>query len=142
MALMNQEEIKAIIPHRHPFLLIDEIESMTTTDVVAIKYVRADEYYFQGHFPEEPVMPGVLIVESIAQSGAVCVLSQPAYRGKIAYFAKLDNVRFRHKVVPGDILRLEMTLDVLRGPIGKGKGKAFVGDTLCCEAALTFSVGS
>lgn len=142
MSKMNQEEIKAIIPHRDPFLLVDEIVEMTDDFVVGLKWVRPDEYYFKGHFPDEPVMPGVLIVESIAQTGAVCVLSRPEFRGRTAYFARINQVRFRKKVIPGDVLRLEMQFTGIRGTIGSGLGKAFLknGD-LACSAELTFAVG-
>ncbi len=140
--LLNQEDIKAIIPHRDPFLLVDEIHELTEDRVVGVKYVTGKEDFFRGHFPEEPVMPGVLILEAIAQAGAVCVLSKEAFKGRIAYFGKMDKVRFRHKVVPGDVLRLEMTLNRIRGSIGFGTGKAYInGDTLAAEAEMVFAVG-
>lgn len=141
MALMNQEDIKKIIPHRDPFLLIDEILEMSEDKVVALKHVRPDEYYFKGHFPDEPVMPGVLIIESIAQAGAVCVLSRPEFKGRTAYFARIEDARFKHKVQPGDELRLEMTLGTIRGTIGKGEGRAYLGDKLAASATMTFAIG-
>lgn len=140
--LMNQEQIKAIIPHREPFLLVDEILEMDENHVVGLKYVTGEEDFFRGHFPQEPVMPGVLIIEAIAQAGAVAILSKPAFKGRIAYFGKMNNVRFKHKVVPGDVLRLEMTLDKIRGSIGFGSGRAYIGDnTLAASADMVFAVG-
>lgn len=139
--LMDQEAIKAVIPHREPFLLVDEILEMDEQSVVGRKYVRGEEDFFRGHFPEEPVMPGVLIIEAIAQAGAVCILSKPEFRNRIAYFGKIDKVRFKRKVVPGDILRLEMTLDRIRGSVGFGSGRAYVGDELAVSAEMVFAVG-
>lgn len=140
--LLDQEAIKAIIPHREPFLFVDEILEMDENSVVGLKYVTGEESFFRGHFPEEPVMPGVLIIEAIAQAGAVCILSKPEFQGRIAYFGKLDKVRFKHKVVPGDVLRLEMTLDRIRGSVGFGSGKAYIGtDTLAASAEMVFAVG-
>lgn len=140
--LMDQEAIKAIIPHREPFLLVDEILEMDENQVVGRKYVTGEEDFFRGHFPQEPVMPGVLIIEAIAQAGAVAVLSRPEFKGRIAYFGKMNNVRFKHKVVPGDVLRLEMTLDKVRGSIGFGSGKAYIGEnTLAASAEMVFAVG-
>lgn len=140
--LMNQDQIKAIIPHREPFLLVDEILEMDENHVVGRKYVTGEEDFFRGHFPQEPVMPGVLIIEAIAQAGAVAVLSRPEFKGRIAYFGKMNNVRFKHKVVPGDVLRLEMTLDKVRGSIGFGSGRAYIGEnTLAASAEMVFAVG-
>lgn len=140
--LMNQDQIKAIIPHREPFLLVDEILEMDEHHVVGRKYVTGEEDFFRGHFPQEPVMPGVLIIEAIAQAGAVAVLSRPEFKGRIAYFGKMNNVRFKHKVVPGDVLRLEMTLDKVRGSIGFGSGRAYIGEnTLAASAEMVFAVG-
>ena len=105
--LMNKEQIMEIIPHRDPFLLIDEVEEMEVgKSITAIKHVSPEEYYFKGHFPKEPVMPGVLIVETLAQAGAVAVLSMEEYRGKTAYFGGIKNAKFRQKVKPGDTLKL------------------------------------
>lgn len=139
--LCDKEGIKKVLPHREPFLLIDTIESMDENKVTGTKYVTADEFWVPGHFPQEPVMPGVLICEAIAQTGAYYVLSKPEYLGKIAYFGRMDKVRFKNKVVPGDTLRLEVTIGKVRGPVGFGEGKAFVGDKLCCSLELTFAVG-
>lgn len=122
MSVLNKEQIQAIIPHRYEMLLIDEIVEMELGKyALGRKYIKEDDWYFKGHFPQEPVMPGVLMVEAAAQVGAVIVLSEPANKGKIAYFGGIDNVRFKEKVVPGDILDFKMELVTLKGPIGKGK---------------------
>lgn len=140
--LYNKEEIKNIIPHRDPFLLIDEIESMETgKSIVAVKNVNAAEYYFKGHFPQEKVMPGVLIIEALAQAGAVAILSIDANKGKIAYFGGIKNAKFRQKVVPGDTLRLEVEIDRLRSNAGTGIGIAYVGDKMVCKCELMFAIG-
>jgi 3-hydroxyacyl-[acyl-carrier-protein] dehydratase len=137
------ERILEVLPHRFPFLLVDRVlEIEPGRRAIGIKNVSANEWYFQGHFPSRPVMPGVLIIEALAQVGAVALLSEPQFRGQIAYFAGIDNARFRRPVVPGDVLRLETTLTKLRGRIGKGEGRAYVGDALAAEAELTFAVGT
>ena len=138
---MTQEGIKAIIPHRDPFLLLDEITRLEVLKhATGIKHVKNDEDYFRGHFPEKPVMPGVLIVEALAQTGAVVILSSPEYKGKIAYFAGIKNAKFRKSVLPGDTLRLEVEITRLRCTFGIGEGKAFVGDEMVCEAELMFAI--
>lgn len=140
--LMNRDEIMEIIPHRDPFLLIDEVEEMEEGKrIVATKRVRNDESYFAGHFPDEPVMPGVLIVETLAQAGAVAVLSMKSNKGKTAYFGSIKNAKFRYKVSPGDLLRLEVKLDHMRSRAGTGYGKAYVGDKLACECEIMFMIG-
>ena len=139
--IMNQEEIKQIIPHREPFLLVDEVESLEGGTIVAYKQVTGEEDFFRGHFPNYPVMPGVLIVEAMAQAGAISILSQDAFRGKIAFFGGIDKVRFKRQVVPGDRLRLEVTLTRMRGTIGFASGKAFVGDELACAADIICVIG-
>ncbi|WP_270789956.1 3-hydroxyacyl-ACP dehydratase FabZ [Enterococcus diestrammenae] len=139
---MTIEEIKAIIPHRYPFLLIDRVEEMEAgKNIVAKKNVTVNEPFFQGHFPEEPVMPGVLIIEALAQAGAVALLSLPDYQGKTAYFGALDKAKFRKKVVPGDTLMLEVEITKIKGPAGVGKGIAYVDGKKACEAELTFMIG-
>lgn len=139
---MNQEEIKQIIPHREPFLYLDEITELETLKRgVGIKYVREDEYYFQGHFPGQPVMPGVLIVEALAQVGAVTLLSHPEYQGKIAYFTGISKAKFRKSVYPGDTLTLICELKRFKNPFGFGSAKAYVDDQLVCEVDISFAVG-
>ena len=138
---MDINEIKEILPHRYPFLLIDKVISMEGNKIVAIKNVTVNENYFQGHFPAEAVMPGVLIIEALAQTGAVAILSKNEFKGKIAYFAGIDKAKFRRKVIPGDILRLEGEITKLRGRAGIGYGIAYVDDKKVCEGELTFMVG-
>ena len=137
---MDINEIKEILPHRYPFLLIDKVISMEGNKIVAIKNVTVNENYFQGHFPAEAVMPGVLIIEALAQTGAVAILSKNEFKGKIAYFAGIDKAKFRRKVIPGDILRLEVEITKLRGRAGLGYGIAYVDDKKVCEGELTFMV--
>jgi 3-hydroxyacyl-[acyl-carrier-protein] dehydratase len=133
--------IEEILPHREPFLLIDEvIELDPGRRVVARRDVRADDPWFAGHFPARPVMPGVLIVEAMAQAGAVAVLVEEANRGKIAFFAGIDDCRFKRVVEPGDVLTLTCEIDQVRGPIGRGKATAYVGDELAARGTLTFAV--
>ena len=138
---MDINQIKEILPHRYPFLLIDRVISIDGNKIVAIKNVTANENYFQGHFPIEPVMPGVLIIEALAQTGAVAILSKDEFKGKIAYFAGIDKAKFRRKVVPGDTLRLEVELTKIRGKAGVGYGVAYVEGKKVCEGELTFMVG-
>ena len=129
---LDIDAIREILPHRYPFLLVDRIEELETERVVGIKNVTANEPFFQGHFPDFPVMPGVLIVEACAQVGAVALLSLPENRGRIAFFAGIDGVRFKRQVRPGDVLRMECTITKRRGPIGFGDAKAWVGEELAC----------
>ena len=143
MAHLNQEEIKEIIPHRDPFLLIDEvIEIVPGVRCTALKHLKEDEFWFKGHFPGHPVQPGVLTVEMLAQTGAVCILSVPENKGKIAFFAKIDGVRFRRQVLPGETLRLEVEIVKQRGPIGVCKAVAFVGEERAVEAEITCALQS
>lgn len=138
--LLNKEQIKEIIPHREPFLLVDEVQELTVGEsIVATKYVREDEYYFKGHFPQRPIMPGVLIVESLAQAGAIAVLSMPENKGKLAVFGAIKNAKFKRQVVPGDVLTLNVTLDRLRKNAGTGLAEAYVGDELACKCEIMFA---
>src|SRR5204863_8890888 len=131
--------IESIIPHRDPFLFLDEVlELEPGKRVVARKRVRADEWFFAGHFPERPIMPGVLMVEALAQAGAVAVLAQEENRGKLALFAGIDDVRFKRIVEPGDDLELVCELERLRGPLGRGKATATVDGQLAVRGVLTF----
>ncbi len=136
---LNQEQIKEIIPHREPFLLVDEVLEMEPgKSITAIKYVKEDEYYFQGHFPERKVMPGVLQVESLAQAGAIAVLSLPENKGKLAFFGSIKEAKFKHQVVPGDTLTLKVRFEKLRSRAGTGKAEAYVGDQLACRCEIMF----
>lgn len=139
--MMNIEQIMEVIPHRPPFLLIDRIEEMVEGEkVVAIKNVTMNEPFFQGHFPGKPVMPGVLIIEAMAQAGAVAILSLEDYKGKTALFGAIDKAKFRKQVVPGDTLRLEVSIIKLKKNAGIGKGIAYVGDKKAAEGEFTFLI--
>lgn len=138
---LGRAEIEEILPHRDPFLFIDEVTVLEPgARVVARKQVRADEWYLSGHFPGRPIMPGVLIVEAMAQTGAVAVLADEANRGKLALFAGIDDVRFKRIVEPGDELELTCELERVRGPIGRGKATATVDGELAARGTLTFAV--
>lgn len=139
--MLDVKELQEILPHRYPFLLVDRIlELEEGRRAVGIKNVTANEAFFQGHFPQYPVMPGVLIIEALAQVGAVALLKMPQYAGKIAFLTGIDKMKFRRQVVPGDQLRLEVELLKLRSILGKGVGKAYVGEQLAAEGELTFMV--
>ncbi len=138
---LDRAGIEAILPHREPFLLIDEVVDLEPgARVRARKQVRDDEWYLRGHFPGRPVMPGVLIVEAMAQTGAIAVLSEEQNRGRIALFAGIDDTRFKRIVGPGDELELECSLEQVRGPIGKGRARATVDGKLAARGTLTFAV--
>lgn len=140
--IYTSNQIQAIIPHRYPFLLVDAIESITDNKtIVGIKAVSANEMIFMGHFPNHHIFPGVLIMEALAQTGAVLLLSQDEFKGKIAYFAGLDHVRFKQPVYPGDTLRLEVTLTQQRGPIGFANAIASVKGKIVATCDLIFKVG-
>jgi 3-hydroxyacyl-[acyl-carrier-protein] dehydratase len=141
VAPFGRDTIESILPHRPPFLLLDEVVELEPgRRVVAMREVRADDWWFPGHFPERPVMPGVLIVEAMAQAGAVAVLIEEENRGKIAFFAGIDDCRFKRVVEPGDVLTLSCEIDTVRGPIGRGKATAHVGEALAARGTLTFAV--
>ncbi|WMJ21873.1 3-hydroxyacyl-ACP dehydratase FabZ [Paludicola sp. MB14-C6] len=143
MPLLTQEQIKEIIPHRDPFLLIDEIEEMEIgVRAIGKKMLTVDDYWFQGHFPQEPVLPGVLTMEMLAQTAAVCLMSLPEYKGKIGYFAGIDKAKFRNKAVPGDVLMLEIEVLKVRGPICIVSGKATANGKTVASAELKFAIGA
>jgi len=139
---LSNVEIQQIIPHRFPFLLVDKIiELEWGKRAVGIKNVTANEPFFAGHFPGFPVMPGVLMIEAIAQVGAVAILGMPENKGKLAFFAGVDEVRFKRQVVPGDTLRIEVTLTRVRGSFGQGTGEATVDGDLACRGSFMFAMG-
>jgi 3-hydroxyacyl-[acyl-carrier-protein] dehydratase len=138
---LGRREIEDILPHREPFLLLDEIVELEPgTRVVARKLVRENEWYLAGHFPGRPIMPGVLMVEALAQAGAVAVLSEEENRGKLALFAGIDDVRFKRIVRPGDELELTCDVEQVRGPMGRGRVRATVDGDLAVRGVLTFAV--
>ncbi|MEL7564782.1 MAG: 3-hydroxyacyl-ACP dehydratase FabZ [Dehalobacterium sp.] len=139
--MLDIKEIEKILPHRYPFLLVDKIiEIEEDKRIVGQKNVTMNEPFFQGHFPGYPVMPGVLIVEALAQVGAVMILRKPEFAGKIALFGGIDKLRFRRQVVPGDVLMLEVEVIAFRGPIGKAKARATVEGEVACEGEIMFAV--
>ena len=138
---MDIEQIKEIIPHRDPFLLIDEIEEIEVGQrAVALKHIKADDFWFKGHFPDYPVVPGVLMLEMLAQTGAVAMLAMPENKGKIGFFGGVKEAKFRRQVVPGDTLRLEVEIIKIKGPVGVGKGIATVNGEKACSAEITFAI--
>ena len=139
---LSLEQIKEIIPHRDPFLLLDEIIELDTYKAIGVKHVTPDEFYFKGHFPGKPVVPGVILVESLAQVGAVIILSHDKYKGKIAYFTGIKNAKFRKSVLPGDTVYLHCEVTRIKGAFGFGKAEAYVNDELVCEAEVSFAVGA
>ena len=142
MNSLDTKQIEEIIPHRHPFLLVDYIEDYEPGEfAIGYKCVTVREDFFRGHFPQQPVMPGVLIVEALAQTGAVAILSKPENKGKIAFFGGIDKCRFKKKVVPGDKLRLETRIIKQKGPVGIGEAVATVDGKVAVKAELTFMIG-
>lgn len=139
--MLNVQEIKKLIPHRYPFLLVDQVlELEPGKKCVAKKNVTINEPFFQGHFPEKPLMPGVLIVEAMAQVGAIALMSIDENKGKLAVFAGIDKVRFKREVVPGDTLTMEVELGKMRRSIGKGEARAYVDGELACKGTLMFGI--
>ena len=139
--MLNKEEIKEIIPQREPFLMIDEVEEYKPGEsCIAYKNVSEDEYYFKGHFPGNPIMPGVLITESLAQAGAVAILSMEENKGKNALFGGIDKMKFKKMVVPGDTLKLEVKIIKRKGPVGVGEAVATVDGKIAAKGELTFAI--
>lgn len=140
--MLDIKEIREILPHRYPFLLVDRVTEMEEGKYIkGYKNVSINEPFFQGHYPSEPVMPGVLILEALAQIGGVAILSMEEFKGKIPLFAAADKVKFRKMVVPGDKLELTCEIIKLRGRVGIGKGIAYVDGKKVCEAEITFAIG-
>ncbi len=141
MSVMDIRQIMEVLPHRQPFLLLDTIEELEPgVRAVGRKCVSYNEPFFAGHFPAEPVMPGVLIIEALAQTGAVAILSQSQNKGKTAYFAAINHAKFKKKVLPGDVLELETEIIKSKGPIGIGRAIAKVDGRLAASAELTFAI--
>ena len=139
--ILNRGQIMEIIPHRDPFLLIDEVIEMEKgKKIVALKHIKKDEYWFKGHFPEYPVTPGVLIIEMLAQAGAVCMLSMDEHKGKIGFLGGVNNAKFRRQVLPGETLRLEVEMVKIRGSIGIGKAVATVDGEKAVSAEISFAL--
>ena len=139
--MLSKEEIKKIIPQREPFLMIDEVEQYVPGEsCTAYKNIKEDEYYFKGHFPGNPIMPGVLMVEALAQTGAVAILSMEENKGKNALFGGIDKMRFKQMVIPGDRLKLEVKIIKRKGPIGIGEGIATVNGKVAAKGEFTFAV--
>ena len=138
---LNSDQIQEILPHRYPFLLVDRIVDCEPGVMArGIKCVSANEMHFLGHFPQKHVMPGVLIIEALAQTGAVALLTKEEYQGKIALFGGIKNARFKRQVIPGDVLELNCELIKVKGPLGVGKAEAYVDGRLAVSAELTFAI--
>ena len=143
MSVLTTKEILDILPHRQPFMLVDTIEELEPgVRAVGKKCVTYNEPFFAGHFPGEPVMPGVLLIEALAQVGAVAILSMPENKGKIAFFGGIKEARFKGKVLPGDVLKMETEIIKMKGPIGVGSAKAYVDGKVVAKAELTFAIGA
>jgi len=139
--LMNKEQIMEIIPHRDPFLLVDEVEEMEAGKrIVAYKHIKEDEYWFKGHFPEYPVTPGVLIIEMLAQTGAICMLSLEEHKGKIGFLGGVNNAKFRRQVLPGETLKLEVEMLKVRRSVGVAKAVATVNGEKAVSAEISFAL--
>ncbi|WP_390410400.1 3-hydroxyacyl-ACP dehydratase FabZ [Lacticaseibacillus jixiensis] len=139
--MLEAQEIMQILPHRYPMLLVDRVLTLEPGQrAVGVKNVSVNEAIFQGHFPNNPIFPGVLQIEALAQTGAVALLSLPENHGKTAFLGGITKAKFRHMVRPGDVLRLEVDLDKVANGIGRGKGKAYIGEDLACAAELVFAL--
>lgn len=139
--MLGINEIKKILPHRYPFLLVDKVEYLEEgVKVIAYKNVTANEEFFQGHYPDYPIMPGVLIVEALAQTGAIALLTKEEFKGKTPLFAGINKARFKKQVVPGDVLKLEIEIIKLKGPVGIGKGTASVDGKIACSGEILFAI--
>ncbi|WP_017549599.1 3-hydroxyacyl-ACP dehydratase FabZ [Salinicoccus carnicancri] len=139
--MLTYDQIKAIIPHRPPFLLIDRVTDLEPgVKCTGIKQVSGNEPFFTGHFPEYAVMPGVLIVEALAQVGAVALLQEEQFKGKLAFFAGIDKCKFKKQVTPGDTLELTVEITKIKGPIGKGEAVAMVDGEIACKCEITFAI--
>lgn len=139
---LEAQEIQAILPHRYPMLMVDRVLDLKPGEsVVAQKNVSINEQIFQGHFPGNPIFPGVLQIEAMAQAGAIALLSIPDFKGKTAYLGGIKKAKFRHMVRPGDVLRIEVTLEKLIDNAGLGKGKIYVGENMASSADLVFAIG-
>lgn len=140
--MLNIEQIKQILPHREPFLMVDRVDELEPgVKATGVKAVSGNEWFFIGHFAEKKVMPGVLIVEAIAQMGGIALLSMEQMKGKLAFLGRIKNARFKEKVVPGDSLMLEASIDDVRESIGTGSGKAYVNGKLAASCELVFAIG-
>ncbi len=140
--MLGIEEIKKILPHREPFLMVDRVDELVPGRIAkGVKSVSANEWFFMGHFAETKVMPGVLIIEAIAQMGGVALLTMDGMKGRLAFLGKIKNARFHEKVVPGDTLVLETELETVRETIGTGGGKAYVNGKLAASCELVFAIG-
>ena len=138
--ILNSNDIQKIIPHRYPFLLVDQVLEMTETSIKALKNVSVNEMHFLGHFPQKHVMPGVLIAEALAQAGAIVLLSKDEFKGKLAYFVGIDNFKFRRQVIPGDTIILEVELVKLKSIMGVAEAVATVNGEVCAKGTLKFAI--
>lgn len=140
--VFTAQEVMEIIPNRYPICYIDYVDELSENHIMATKNVTINEEFFQGHFPGEPTMPGVLILESLAQAGSILILKSPEFAGQTAYIGGIDKARFRQKVVPGDVLKLVFDIQKVRGNVGTAQAAAFVEEKKVCSCEFTFIVGA